>query len=76
MSAAVLVVSYPMGRELVQPALSSLAVVIPINPDGDGQPQVLPVLPSPTVQNLLLQQGDERFHSGIVRACTTGRSSL
>lgn len=58
------------GREFSQPSLPSPAVVGPLDPGCDGQSEVLSGEPPLTVQNVLLQQREERFHCGVVSART------
>src|SRR5689334_4006230 len=56
------------GCEPSEGALAPAAVVGPLDPGDDGQPQVLTGLPALAVQGVLLQQGEERFHGGVVAA--------
>ena len=57
-------------REFSQPSLPPPAVVSPFDPGRDGQPELLSAGPPLTIQDVLLQQREDRFHRGIVRART------
>lgn len=57
-------------REFSQSSLPPTAVVRLFDPGDDGQPQLLPAGPRATVQDVLLQEREERFHRRIVRACS------
>src|SRR3954453_3908618 len=52
--------------EFAQPSLSAFAVVFRLDPGHDRQPQLLAGAPPTRVKNVLLQQGKERLHRGVV----------
>lgn len=54
--------------ESTQSSLSPPAVVGPLNPGHDLQPKFLPGLPPFLVQNVLLQEREERFHRRVICA--------
>ena len=58
-----------------QPALPPTAVVGPLNPGHDRDPQLLPSDPLPAVQYVVLQQPEETLHGRVVpgRTDTTHR---
>jgi len=46
--------------------LSAPAVVGPLNPADDRDPQLITGRPRPPVEDVLLQQGEEALHRGVV----------
>lgn len=50
--------------------MSSPAVVGPFDPGDDRDPQLLAGVPAALVEDVLLQEGEEGFHRGIVTAGT------
>jgi hypothetical protein len=66
------------GRQAAKPALAR-AVVSPLDPGDDGQPQLLAAGPALAVQNVLLQQGEKRLHGTVIaagpRLCSRIRSA-
>lgn len=54
--------------ELAEASLPSAAVVGPSDPGHHCQAQILAGLPALPVQHVALQQGEERFHRGVVAA--------
>lgn len=54
--------------ELAEAALSSSAVVGPLDPGDDCEPEVVAAGPASAVEDVLLEQGEERFHGGVVGA--------
>src|SRR5215204_6209650 len=55
-------------RELPEAALTAPAVVRPFDPDHDRQSQLLSRAPSLAVEDVLLEQREERLHGGVVGA--------
>jgi hypothetical protein len=54
--------------ELTEAALPALAVVGLLDPDHDREAEFLPGRPSLPVEDVLLQEGEEGFHPGVVAA--------
>jgi hypothetical protein len=55
--------------EFPEAALPTLAVVGALDPRHDRQPQFLPRRPPLPIEDILLQQGEERFHGRIISTC-------
>src|SRR3954468_9638800 len=55
-------------RELTEGPLTTPAVVGPFDPGDDRKAQFLPGLPALSVEDVALQQGEERLHGGVVGA--------
>ncbi len=53
-----------------EPGLVSAAEVSPFDPAHDRDPELTTRDPRPTVEDVLLQQGEELFHRGVVTAGT------
>src|SRR5215211_2342059 len=60
--------------ELAEAALTTPAVVGPFDPDHDRKAQFLSALPASTVQDVLLQQREERLHRRVVGRLRPGPS--
>jgi hypothetical protein len=58
------------GREAAESSLPAPPVIGPFDPDDDRQAQLLAGGPALTVQDVLLQQGEERLHRGVIAAGT------
>src|ERR1700722_7860054 len=56
------------GCEAAERSLPTAPVVGALDPGDDGQAQVLPCGPALTVQDVLLEQGEERFHGRVIAA--------
>ena len=56
------------GRETAEPSLASSAVVGALDPGDDGQAHLLAGVPALVVQDVLLEQGEEGLHGGVVAA--------
>ena len=54
--------------EITEAALPTFPMVGPLNPDHDREAQFLPGGPSLPVEHVLLQQGEEGLHRGVVAA--------
>ena len=54
------------GGQSAEAGLASAAVVGPFDPGDDRDPQLLAGGPAAPVQDVLLQQREERFHRGVV----------
>src|SRR5438046_1923266 len=64
-----LVHGFKLNRcELAEAALTTPTVVGPFDPDHDCQSQLLSCPPALAVQDVALQQGEERFHRRVVGA--------
>jgi len=58
------------GRKPSESSLPTPAVVGPLDPGHDLEAELLSRLPSLLVENVLLQEREERLHGGVVRACS------
>ena len=54
--------------EPAEAVLSSAAVVGGLDPGHDRQPELCAGVPAAAVEDILLQQAEERLHRGVVRA--------
>ena len=54
--------------ESPESALSAASVVGPFDPDHDGDAEFFAIAPALPVQDVLLEQREERFHRGVVTA--------
>ena len=52
-----------------QPGLSATSVICPLDPGHDRDSQLVASDPPATVENVLLQQGEERFHGRVIARC-------
>src|SRR5699024_3687126 len=52
-----------------QPGLSATSVICPLDPRHDRDSQLVASGPPTTVENVLLQQGEERFHGCVIARC-------
>ena len=52
-----------------QPGLSATSVICPLDPGHDRDSQLVASGPPATVENVLLQQGEERFHGRVIARC-------
>src|SRR5699024_3507106 len=52
-----------------QPGLSATSVICPLDPGHDRDSQLVASGPPTTVENVLLQQGEERFHGRVIARC-------
>src|SRR5699024_10711885 len=55
--------------QTAETGLATATVVGPFDPGDDRDPEFLSGGPRASVQNVLLQQGEERFHGGVVSGC-------
>ena len=71
-----MIASYSTGVNSTQPGLSTTSVICPLDPGHDRDSQLIPGGPPATVENVLLQQSEERFHRGVIasRADSSHRS--
>jgi hypothetical protein len=58
--------------ELAKAALPALPVVSPLDPDHHRQAQFLPGRPPLPVEDVLLQEHEERLHRGVVATNAAG----
>jgi hypothetical protein len=58
------------GGQPAEAGLSASSVVGPFDPGDDRDPQLLSGSPAVAVEDVLLQQGEERFHGGVVTSGT------
>src|SRR5690606_36927185 len=58
------------GGQFPKSSLSALAVVDPLDPAHDREAQLESAGPGMPVEDVLLQQAEERFHRGVITACT------
>ncbi len=57
------------GGQSAEASLPSAAVVGAFDPGDDRDPEVLADLPALAVEDVLLQEAEERFHCGVVAGC-------
>lgn len=50
--------------------LAEAGIAGSVGSDDDGRSQILSGLPALTVEHVLLEQGEERFHGGAIRTCS------
>src|SRR5699024_7797545 len=53
-------------RQTTQPGLPPTSVIRPLDPGHDRAPQLIPGGPPATVEDILLQQSEERLHSRVI----------
>ena len=58
-------VSYSMGGQSAQSGLPATSVIGSLDPGDDRDPELFSGPPPLAVQDVLLQQREERFHRGV-----------
>ena len=66
LTAGFMMVSYSMGVDRAQAGLSAAAVIGPLDPGDDRNPELVSGPPALAVQDVLLEQREEGLHRGVV----------